>query len=91
MYQCWGKENGMQFIEEPPCTKSNYWLNAILLKNKQQRDEFLKITNNNGIMTRPIWQQINELKMYEKCQLTNLQNTKFLKERVVNVPSSVVL
>ena len=88
IYQDWGKENGMRFIKEPSCTKSNYWLNAILLKNKQQRDEFLEITNKNGIMTRPIWQPINQLKMYKDCQMTDLKNSRFLEERVVNVPSS---
>ena len=88
IYQDWGKENGMRFIKEPSCTKSNYWLNAILLKNKQQRDEFLEITNKNGIMTRPIWRPINQLKMYKDCQMTDLKNSRFLEERVVNVPSS---
>ena len=90
-YQDWGENNGIQFIKEPSCTRSNYWLNAILFENKKQRDQFLDFTNKNGIMTRPIWCQVNELKMYNKCQVTDLENTKFLEERVVNVPSSVEL
>ena len=90
-YQDWGEDNGIQFIKEPSCTRSNYWLNSILLKDKQQRDQFLEITNKNGIMTRPFWRPINELKMYQKCYVTDMDNTKFLEERVVNVPSSVEL
>ena len=90
-YQDWGEENGIQFIKEPSCTKSNYWLNAVLLKDKQQRDEFLDSTNKNGIMTRPIWKLVNELKMYKDCQVTELENAKFFEERVVNIPSSIKL
>ena len=76
-------------IAEPKEAISNYWLNAILLKNKEQRDEFLKLTNANGVMTRPIWRLMSELDMYKDSQLTALDNAKYLSERIVNIPSSV--
>lgn len=78
-----------QFIKEPQDSRSNYWLQAVLLHDKEQRDEFLKFTNENGVMTRPIWRLMNELVMFQDCQCASLENAKYLEERVVNIPSSV--
>jgi perosamine synthetase len=82
---------GIKFITEPLNAKSNYWLNAILLDNKQERNEFLEFTNKNSVMTRPIWKLMNELPMYKDSQKTNLDNAEYLEERIVNIPSGVVL
>lgn len=84
----WASEN-VQFIKEPQESRSNYWLQAVLLKDKDQRDKFLKFTNANGVMTRPIWRLMNELEMFQDCQCTSLENAKYLEERIVNIPSSV--
>ena len=81
----------VQFIEETCDSKSNYWLQSILLKDKEQRDAFLDFTNQNGVMTRPIWRLMNELEMFKDCQCTSLENAKYLEQRVVNIPSSVIL
>ena len=79
----------IKFVEEPENSKSNYWLQAVLLENVKQRDEFLKFTNKNGVMTRPIWKLMNELEMFKDCQSTTLENAIYLEQRVVNIPSSV--
>ena len=79
------------FFKEPSNSKSNYWLNVILLKNRKQRDEFLDFTNKNGVMTRPTWRLMNELEMFKDCEGVDLKNAKYLEERVVNIPSSVRL
>jgi len=79
------------FIKEPMESKSNYWLNSILLKNKRQRDEFLNETNSNGVITRPIWTLMNKLPMFEHAQCGDLKNSEWLEDRVVNIPSSVIL
>ena len=81
----------INFIEELKDSRTNYWLQAVLLKDKNQRDEFLEFTNKNGVMTRPIWKLMNELKMFKDCQKDDLKNSKYLEERVVNIPSSVIL
>ncbi|MGJ0288431.1 LegC family aminotransferase [Aliarcobacter cryaerophilus] len=82
-------QNSIKFIEEPKDSKSNYWLQAVLLEDVKQRDEFLEFTNKNGVMTRPIWKLMNELEMFKDCQKIDLKNAKYLEERVVNIPSSV--
>lgn len=78
-----------QFIPEPPLSSSNYWLNCILLPNKELRDAFLKFTNEKGVMTRPAWRLMNELKMFADSQTDGLKNAKELAGRLVNLPSSV--
>ena len=81
----------VKFVKEPQNSKSNYWLQSIILKDKKQRDEFLEITNSNGVMTRPVWKLMNELDMFKDCQCSNLKNSKYLEQRVVNISSSVRL
>lgn len=69
--------------------RTNNWLNAIILNDKAERDDFLTYTNNNGVMTRPIWRLMSELDMFKHCQSDDLENSRWLEERVVNIPSSV--
>ena len=42
-------------------------------------------------MTRPLWNLVNELEMFKNCLGKNLKNSKYLEERIVNIPSSVKL
>jgi aminotransferase in exopolysaccharide biosynthesis len=81
----------INFIKEPTNSKSNYWLQAVIVKDVKNRDEFIKYTNKNGIMTRPIWKLMNELDMFKDCQCDGLENSKYLVDRVVNISSSVIL
>ena len=90
-YQISFKDTDINFFEEPKHCKSNYWLNVIILKNKSIRDQFLKKTNSNGIMTRPAWILMNKLPMFKNTQSDNLKNAQWLSDRVVNIPSSVTL
>ena len=90
-YEEFFKTSNIDFIKEPKDSKSNYWLQAVLLNGVTQRDEFLEFTNKNGVMTRPIWRLMNELEMFKACQCANLINAKYLEQRVVNIPSSVIL
>jgi aminotransferase in exopolysaccharide biosynthesis len=83
--------NDIEFIKEPTDAKSNYWLQAVILKDKKTRDDFLDFTNKNGVMSRPIWKLMNELDMFKGAQCSDLKNSKFLEQRVVNISSSVVV
>ena len=91
MYEAFFNSTDYVFVKELMDSKSNYWLNSILLKNKQQRDEFLDETNSSGIVTRPIWKLMNKLPMFEFAQCGNLSNSDWLEEHLVNIPSSVIL
>ena len=82
------KEN-IQFFTEPEGSTSNYWLNAVLLNDKEEQLKFLEYTNNHAVMTRPIWELMNRLPMFKDCETDGLQNTVWFADRVVNIPSSV--
>jgi perosamine synthetase len=77
------------FITEPPDAKSNYWLNTILFANRQERDEFLEYSNDNGVQTRPAWTLLHTLLPYQHCQHTEMLNAEYIEDRLVNIPSSV--
>lgn len=79
----------IEFVTEPKHGRSNYWLNAVQLADKETRDEFLKYTNSKSVMTRPAWILMNELPAFKDCQAGDLSNSRFLADRLVNIPSSV--
>lgn len=81
----------IQFSEEPQHSKSNYWLCAVLLADKNKRDEFLTYTNNNGVMTRPVWALMNKLEMFKNALCGDITNAQYIEDRLVNIPSSVRL
>ena len=79
----------IEFFVDSPDTCSNYWLNAVILKDKEAQLDFLTQTNDNGVMTRPIWELMTRLPMFENCENDGLRNTIWFTDRVVNIPSSV--
>ncbi len=88
-YNTYFANNGIKFRLETPGTKANYWLMCVELGNRKERDDFLRVTNENGVMTRPIWQLMNRLPMYRNCETDGLKNSAFLEDRIINIPSSV--
>lgn len=81
--------DGIDFFVEPENTFSNYWLSTVVMKDKDAQLDFLQQTNDYGVMTRPIWELMNRLPMFEKCESDALKNTIWFADRVVNIPSSV--
>ena len=79
----------IDFFIEPENSFSNYWLNVVILPNHNRQLDFLQETNDNSVMTRPIWELMNRLPMFENCQHDSLKNTIWFADRVVNIPSSV--
>jgi len=81
---------GVDFITEPEEARSNYWLNAVMMTDRNERDAFLEYTNDRGIQTRPAWELMSTLPMFENCEGMPLPNAVFIAERLVNIPSSVI-
>ena len=90
-YRAFFKTLNIPFVDEIKNAKANFWLNCILLNDKKERDEFLKITNEAKVMTRPAWQLMFCLPMFGNCQKDAQENALYLEERIVNIPSSVKL
>lgn len=73
----------------PPTTDDwNHWLISLEMNSKEEKDEFLKQSNKNGVMTRPIWKLMHYLPMYKYCQRDSQENAQWLEDRIVNIPSS---
>ena len=88
-YNVFFESQGIKFRKELPNTKANYWLMCLELENKKDRDSFLKETNENKVMTRPIWQLIFKSPIYSSLQRDSQENAIYLEDRIVNIPSSV--
>jgi aminotransferase in exopolysaccharide biosynthesis len=82
-------QEDVTFAREPEGALSNYWLNAVVLKDRLERDSFLEQTNAAGVMTRPLWKLLDSLEPYQDCPKGNLENARWLEDRLVNIPSSV--
>jgi aminotransferase in exopolysaccharide biosynthesis len=83
------KGSALQFVTEPEGCRSNYWLNAVICEDRAARDDLLKTTNEQQVMTRPIWTLMSKLPMYAGCRRGDLSNAEWLEQRIVNLPSSV--
>jgi aminotransferase in exopolysaccharide biosynthesis len=88
-YKSFFNSIGINFRSEQENAKANYWLMCVELNDKNERDLFLKETNAKQVMTRPIWQLMFKLPMYENYMRDEQKNALYLEERIVNIPSSV--
>lgn len=86
-------EKAFKFLTAPQYAHSNYWLNAIILdpSHEDQRDNILKICNDNQIMLRPLWSLIHTLEPYQDCPRMGLDVAESLFKRTINIPSSSCL
>lgn len=89
MYVEFCEKNGIHFVREPDGAQSNYWLNAIILNDQEERDAFLEYSNTHGVITRPAWRLMSELEMFKACQRDDLTNSYELEAKIVNIPSSM--
>ena len=80
----------LKLFKEPKHSKSNYWLQTLLLNNPNLiiRNQVLIKTNKIGIGTRPIWKPLHKINFLSKFQKTNLEVTNNLEKRIINIPSS---
>ena len=88
-YKNWMATRDVEFVIEPDGACSNYWLNAILLDSREARDNFLQYTNENGVITRPMWTPMHTLPMYEGCLKGSVARSEDIEARLVCLPSSV--
>ncbi|MEM6160905.1 LegC family aminotransferase [Erwinia sp. P6884] len=80
-----------QFVTEPAYAHSNYWLNAIICPDVQTRDNLLKETNEQGVMTRPIWKLMHRLPMFAQARRGDLSNSEWIEAHLINLPSTPVM
>ena len=83
----------VKLIDQPKNSKSNFWLNAILLdsNSKTKRDAFLKKLHDNKVFIRPVWKLLHKQKHMKKFPKMNLENSENYENRIINLPSSASL
>ncbi|ASU23370.1 aminotransferase DegT [Vibrio qinghaiensis] len=89
-YQAFFASCDVTFLVEPEYAQSNYWLNAIICADAQQRNELLEQTNAAAVMTRPIWQLMHRLPMFKQALRGDLTYSEFIEEHLINLPSTPV-
>ena len=84
-----GMPGASLFIERDG-TRANYWLQTLILDREQAhlRDAVLTATNDAGQMTRPVWELLTRLPMYQACPGMDTPVARDLAARIVNLPSS---
>lgn len=85
------ENSNFEFVKEPKDSKSNFWLNAILTNNLNERNELLLHFSNNQIFARPAWTLLNNLPMFESSEKDELINSKWVADRLINIPSYPIL
>jgi UDP-N-acetylbacillosamine transaminase len=89
-YETFFYASDFKFIVEPEYAQSNYWLNAVLCPNAEIREKFIKETNSQGVMTRPIWKLMHRLPMFKDFQRGELPVSERIESCLVNIPSSPI-
>lgn len=80
--------DGVDFVLEPPDSRSNYWLCAIMVANREIRNAVLEATNDAGFMTRPTWTLMTDLPMFRDCPSMSVSHATEISDRLINIPSS---
>lgn len=83
------RKTDWEFVTEPADSRSNYWLCAVLTNSLAERNAFLKEANDSGLGTRPAWEPLHTLPMYQHCRRGDLSETMDIASRLVNLPSGV--
>lgn len=88
-YQDYFRTTEYSFVTEPEGCRSNYWLNAVICPDYEERNRLLETSNNQGVMTRPVWKLMHQLDIYNACIHGDLDKSEYIAERLVNLPSSI--
>ena len=88
--QSFKKFPGLKLYENNKGLDSNYWLQTIILdnKNSKYKNKIIQLAHVNQIFVRPAWKLISNLKPYRKKPRMNLDGAKEIYNRVINLPSS---
>lgn len=82
--------DGVKIYKEAKNSKSNYWLQTIVLddKYKKFKEKIIKYCISKNIFVRPSWTLLSELKPYKYSPKMNLSGAKNIEKSIINLPSS---
>ena len=86
-------EKDFSILSDPDNCRSNFWLNALILKkpNIRLKNIILGYLYKNGYECRPIWKPLHRLPMFKRSPRDNLSEAEKIYKSVINLPSSPVL
>ena len=81
--------DGINVVSPKQSQTANQWLNGLVFESLEARDQFLAYSNQQQVQTRPLWTPMHQLDIYQHCIRTQMDNTEWLAQRVVNIPSGI--
>ena len=89
-FDAFDRVSGVRVFREPEFSRSNYWLNALVLDETlaSRRDDLLAACHAEGILARPTWRLLHELKPFASAPRMPSPLAEDIHRRVLNVPSS---
>ena len=80
-------------VNEPKKSKSNFWLQTILINEKYSKfiHQIIKDLNDEKIYVRPGWKLMTNLNYLKECPKMDVSIAKKTCKRIINIPSSSFL
>lgn len=89
LYEALFQNSEASFVREPAGTRSNYWLQAVKLRDRSERDATLDALKGAGIEARPVWTLMPDLPHLAHCTVIgDLSQARRIEDTLVNLPSS---
>lgn len=85
-----GKSKDYYILNEPLNSKSNFWLQTLVLKKSSKKDK-MKILNEfhkKKILVRPVWKPLHKMNYLKKFPKMDLENVNQLENKIISLPSS---
>lgn len=91
--EAYSSAKGIDFVQAPAGSESNFWLNAVRIHAMAltERDELLSMVNRAGYQCRPSWDLMHSLTMFRDMPCANVQVAESLAATLINLPSSAKL
>ena len=91
--KAFGACSWLRWVDEPDGCQSNFWLCSVEIEpsHVKEMEDILKYSNELGLMTRPLWKPMHQLKIYANCERSEMTITEALASRVISIPSGVEL
>lgn len=90
-YKNFFKNTKINFFEPINTNMQNNWLNTIIFSSKHERNLFMKVLNENDIFPRPPWKLMSDINFFKECHSDDLLNSRYLEQRLLNLPSSTIV
>jgi dTDP-4-amino-4,6-dideoxygalactose transaminase len=75
-YKKFSNIDSIKILKEPENSKSNYWLNSIILNKPsiKNRDKIIQLAKENNIYVRPAWRPLHMLRPYRLMPSMPIKN-----------------